>query len=126
MRHPSVLPSGRTPPRAGARRAPAAVLLLTLAARAGADLPTVPAPKGFANNDWLTLIKGYIRDGGVTLGLALSVIAFLWVSYCAISKFNEARNGRAEWAEVGLLAVVAAGVLLFVGYLLNEAAKVIA
>ena len=100
--------------------------LVLLASRAQANLPVPPAPQGFANNDWLTLIKGYIRDGGVVLGLALSVIGFLWISYTTVAKFNEARNGRAEWAEVGLLGVVAAGVLLFIGYLLNEAAKVIA
>ena len=126
MRHHPVQPPVLTLPRAGGRRSRAvATLLLSLAFRAQADLPVSPAPKGFVNNDWLSLIKGYIRDGSSTLGLAVSVIAFLWVSYTTVAKFNEARHGRAEWAEVGLLGVVAAGVLLFIGYLLNEAAKVI-
>ena len=85
-------------------------------------MPPSTAP---ATGDWLGLIKGYIKDGGLVLGLAISVIGFLWVSYTAIAKFNEARNGRAEWAEVGLLGVVAAGVLVFIGFLLNQAATVI-
>jgi integrating conjugative element membrane protein (TIGR03745 family) len=75
--------------------------------------------------NWLNLIQGYIKDGGIVLGLAISVIGFLWVSYTAVAKFNEARNGRAEWAEVGLLGVVAAGVLVFMGFLLQQAATII-
>ena len=102
------------------------VLALALAGQALAALPTpVPPSTAPATGDWLGLIKGYIKDGGLVLGLAISVIGFLWVSYTAIAKFNEARNGRAEWAEVGLLGVVAAGVLVFIGFLLNQAATVI-
>jgi integrating conjugative element membrane protein (TIGR03745 family) len=102
------------------------VLALALTGQALAALPTpVPPSTAPATGDWLGLIKGYIKDGGLVLGLAISVIGFLWVSYTAIAKFNEARNGRAEWAEVGLLGVVAAGVLVFIGFLLNQAATVI-
>jgi len=42
-----------------------------------------------------------------------------------MSKFNEARSGKAEWGEVGLTAVVAAGVMVFISYLLGEAATTI-
>jgi len=85
----------------------------------------VPPSTGAPAGNWLALIEGYIKDGGLTLGLAIAVIAFLWVSYVAIAKFNDARNGRAEWAEVGLTAVVAAGVLVFISFLLTEASNVI-
>lgn len=91
-----------------------------------AALPTpVPPSTSPAAGNWLALIEGYIKDGGLVLGLAIAVIAFLWVSYVAIAKFNDARTGRAEWAEVGLTGVVAAGVLVFIGFLINEAANVI-
>lgn len=90
-----------------------------------AVLPTPTAPTaGAAAGDWLGLIRGYIQDGGVILGLAISVIGFLWVSYAAIAKFNEARQGRAEWSEVGLLGVAAGATLLFISFLLNEAAGI--
>lgn len=91
-----------------------------------ASLPTPIEPSTEpASGDWLELIKGYIKDGGLVLGLAISVIGFLWVAYTGIAKFNEARIGKAEWGEVGLLGVVAGALLLFMSFLLNEAASVI-
>ena len=69
--------------------------------------------------------QGYIKDGGLVLGLAIAVLGFLWVAYLMFAKFNEARQGKAEWAEVGVLAIVGAVVLIFASYLLTEAAGVI-
>jgi len=83
--------------------------------------PSTGAPKG----DWLTMIKGYVKDAGLVLGLTIAVVVFLWVSWIIISKFNEARAGRAEWGEVGLTAIVGTGVMIFVSFLLTEASGVI-
>ena len=58
------------------------------------------------------------------LVLAVSVAGMVWVGWAAIAKFNEARNGKAEWGEVGLLAVVGAGMLMLVGYFLSKAGEV--
>ena len=85
----------------------------------------VPPSTAPAAGDWIGLILGYIRDGGLALGLAIAVLGFLWVSYLAFAKFNEARQGKAEWAEVGVLGIVGAIVLVFASYLLNEAANII-
>ncbi|MDE0250019.1 MAG: TIGR03745 family integrating conjugative element membrane protein [Gammaproteobacteria bacterium] len=91
-----------------------------------AALPTPVAPSTApAAGDWLGLIQGYIKDGGLVLGLAISVMGFLWVAYLGFAKFNEARQGKAEWAEVGVLGIVGAMVLIFASYLLTEAAGVI-
>lgn len=91
-----------------------------------AALPTPVAPSTApAAGDWIGLIKGYIKDGGLVLGLAIAVIGFLWVAYLGFAKFNEARQGKAEWAEVGVLGIVGAVVLIFASYLLTEAAGVI-
>ena len=93
---------------------------------AQADLPTPVAPSTApADGDWIGLIQGYIKDGGLVLGLAIAVLGFLWVAYLAFAKFNEARQGKAEWAEVGVLGIVGAIVLIFASYLLTEAAGVI-
>ena len=78
-----------------------------------------------APGDWIALIKGYIKDGGLVLGLAIAVLGFLWIAYLGFAKFNEARQGKAEWAEVGVLGIVGAIVLIFASYLLTEAAGVI-
>ncbi len=94
--------------------------------RAQAALPTPVAPStGAPAGNWLNLIQGYIKDGGLVLGLAIAVIAFLWIAYITIAKFNEARAGKAEWAEVGLTGVVAAAVMVFISYLLTEASTTI-
>ena len=91
-----------------------------------AALPTPVAPSTApAAGDWIGLIQGYIKDGGLVLGLAIAVMGFLWVAYLGFAKFNEARQGKAEWAEVGVLGIVGAIVLIFASYLLTEAAGVI-
>ncbi len=91
-----------------------------------AALPTPVAPStGPPAGDWIGLIQGYIKDGGLVLGLAIAVLGFLWIAYLAFAKFNEARQGKAEWAEVGVLGIVGAIVLIFASYLLTEAAGVI-
>jgi integrating conjugative element membrane protein (TIGR03745 family) len=101
-------------------------LLAFNATNALAALPTAVAPSTApAAGNWLELIKGYVKDGGVVLGLTVSVLGFIWIAYTGIAKFNEARNGKAEWAEVGLLGIVGGALLLFVTYLLTEAAAVI-
>ena len=93
---------------------------------ASADLPTPVAPSTAPDDgDWIGLIEGYIRDGGIVLGLAIAVLGFLWIAYLAFAKFNEARQGKAEWAEVGVLGIVGAIVMIFASYLLTEAAGVI-
>jgi integrating conjugative element membrane protein (TIGR03745 family) len=91
-----------------------------------AVLPTPVAPSTApAAGDWIGLIQGYIKDGGLVLGLAIAVLGFVWVAYLGFAKFNEARQGKAEWAEVGVLGIVGAVVLIFASYLLTEAAGVI-
>ncbi|MEX2123875.1 MAG: TIGR03745 family integrating conjugative element membrane protein [Woeseia sp.] len=101
-------------------------LALSAGNTARAELPTpVPPSTSPAAGDWIGLIEGYIRDGGLVLGLAIAVLGFLWVAYLAFAKFNEARQGKAEWAEVGVLGIVGAIVLIFASYLLTEAAGVI-
>jgi len=113
--------------KAGKRIATAMGLLAISAGQSvWAALPTPVAPSTApAAGDWIALISGYIKDGGLVLGLAIAVLGFLWVAYLGFAKFNEARQGKAEWAEVGVLGIVGAIVLIFASYLLTEAAGVI-
>lgn len=90
-----------------------------------AALPTQVEPSTKpASGDWLGLVSGYIKDGAAILGLAVATVGFIWVAYIGFAKFNDARNGRAEWAEVGVFAVVGAMILIFASYLLTEASGV--
>ncbi|WP_431065662.1 TIGR03745 family integrating conjugative element membrane protein [Methylotuvimicrobium sp.] len=93
-------------------------------AQAALPAPVAPSNAPAAGN-WLELIKGYAKDAGLVIGLIIAVVAFLWIGWITIAKFNEARAGRAEWGEVGLTAVVAAGVMIFISFLLTEASNVI-
>ena len=64
----------------GIKKKVAAVGLLGMTAvqAVWAALPTPVAPSTSpAAGNWLELIKGYIKDGGLVLGLAISVIGFL-------------------------------------------------
>ena len=89
-----------------------------------AALPTPVAPStGPAAGDWIGLIQGYIKDGGLVLGLAIAVLGFLWVAYLGFAKFNEARQGKAEWAEVGVLGIVGAIVLIFASYSVDRSCR---
>ena len=91
-----------------------------------AELPTPVDPStGAPSGNWLDLVKGYIKDGGLILGLALSLVGFLWISWIGLAKFNEARQGLTEWGEVGLYGIAGGAMLLFITFLLNEAANVI-
>jgi len=104
------------------RKVAAAIGLLAMSAGQSvwAALPTPVAPSTApAAGDWIALISGYIKDGGLVLGLAIAVLGFLWVAYLGFAKFNEARQGKAEWAEVGVLGIVGAIVLIFASYLLT-------
>lgn len=102
------------------------MLLAGPALAQGLPTPVAPGGVGAGSGDWLALIRGYIRDGAIVLGLALSVVALIWVAYTGLSKFNEARNGKAEWMEVGVTVVVGAVLLLFIMFLLNQAATIFA
>jgi len=85
----------------GIKQAVAAIGLSVVVATQSvwAALPTPVAPgTAPAAGDWIGLIKGYIKDGGVVLGFAIAVLGFLWVAYVGFAKFNEARVGKAEWA----------------------------
>jgi integrating conjugative element membrane protein (TIGR03745 family) len=91
----------------------------------GLPTPVDPTIGGAPGGNWLQLIRGYIGDGAVILGLAIATIGLLWVAYTGVAKFNECRVGKAEWSELGVLGIVGAVVLLFMMFLLNQAATVI-
>ncbi len=91
-----------------------------------AALPTPVAPStGAPNGNWLNLMQGYAKDAGLVIGLIIAVAMFLWMCWILIAKFNEARAGKSDWGEVGVVAVVGVGVMIFISYLLTEASNVI-
>jgi integrating conjugative element membrane protein (TIGR03745 family) len=103
-----------------------AAAYLWLSTPALAALPTQSAPSTApASGDWLGLIKGYIKDGSGVIALTIGVVVFLWIAWSAIAKFHEARTGRAEWGELGLVSVIGAVIAIFDMYLLTTALGII-
>ena len=102
-------------------------LLMAGAHQALAALPTAVNPStGDPAGNWLELVKGYIKDGAIVLGLGLSMISFIWVAWTIVAKFNEARSSeRVEWGELGLLAIAGGAVLLIITFLLTQSSLVI-
>lgn len=62
-----------------------------------------------------------VIQGSQILLLAVSVIAFAWISYAAIAKFRECQKGMADWSELLVLGVAAGAILVFVTILLSQA-----
>ncbi|MEW8048902.1 MAG: DUF2976 domain-containing protein, partial [Candidatus Thiodiazotropha sp.] len=57
----------------------AGLLAVTASQSVFAALPTPVAPSTApVAGDWIGLISGYIKDGGLVLGLAIAVLGFLW------------------------------------------------
>lgn len=64
---------------------------------------------------------GTMFSSAMMLGLALiSAVIFIIVAWAVVTKFNDARRGRADWGEVVLPFIIGAGVVIFVGYLVTE------
>ena len=82
------------------KKGAAAVGLLAMPAYQSvwAALPTPVAPSTApAAGDWIELIKGYIKDGGLVRGLAIAVLGF-----CGLrTRFREVQRGTPGQGRVG-------------------------
>lgn len=82
------------------------------------------APGALQSGGMFKVLQLYMGQGAMLLGLVLAIAGFIWVSYAALSKFNEVRQGRAEWAELTVLVVVGTVILIFNSILLNQMGSV--
>jgi integrating conjugative element membrane protein (TIGR03745 family) len=80
-----------------------------LAARAEAALPTT----------------GYAFDIGIVVGLIVGTIAFLVVANNCIGVYKEIGTGKRTWGDLGSHGAFGVLLLVFVVYLLTEAASII-
>lgn len=85
------------------------------------SIPVDQAGKGAleSSGNWISVVQGYMGQGAALLGLGVSIVGFIWISYAAIAKFNECRTNRAEWSELGLLVIAGAALLVFISLLLT-------
>ncbi|MCX8957021.1 TIGR03745 family integrating conjugative element membrane protein [Erwinia psidii] len=103
-------------------------LLLTgllFAGKALADLPAVEQPTTGGGGGTYSTFMGYIKMGGLALGLIVSAGAFLSVAHAVITAFHDIRKGKAAWTDFILYLVVGIGLILVVIYLATKAADII-
>ena len=99
------------PPRS--RRQPAGV--------GGTADPVAPSTAPVAG-DWIALIQGYIRTA-VWCWVRRSRCWLLWVVIWRSPSSTRRARARREWAEVGVLGIVGAVVLIFASYLLTGSGR---
>ena len=110
-------------------RKPVAVALAALAlmrAAHGQVLPNVVQPDGAAEGDFIEVLESLASDGLTVLIFVVGAAAFLMVGWAVIAKFNECRQGRAEWSEAAVTAGIGAVVLIFATFLLTQASTIFA
>ena len=93
---------------------------------ANAALPTTSNPTNApAAGDYIGLLQGYAYDIGIVIGLIIGTVALIVVANNMISVYNEIGNGKKTWGDMGMHGGMGVLLLVFVVYLLTEAASVI-
>jgi integrating conjugative element membrane protein (TIGR03745 family) len=104
---------------------PAIVLALCYSGQVMADLPAVENPTGGGGGGTYNTVMGYIRMGGLGLGLLVCVAAFLAVAHAVITSFHDIRRGKGNWTEFLAYLVVGIGVILLAIYLATKASEIL-
>lgn len=111
-----------------ARRAKTAVAggLMLFGAEVMAAMPTTAAPtRGGASGNYIEMMQNYAFDIFVFLGLALGTVAFFVVAKNVVSSYGEVQDGKGSWGQVGMQFGVGVLLLVFVVFLLTEAATIL-
>jgi len=69
----------------------------------------------------LTTASDIFKQVVVLATSVIAAIAFLIVAWATLSKFNDARRGRAEWMEVMVPFAMGAALLVLLAYLIDNA-----
>ena len=102
-------------------------IFLMMAAQTNAALPTMAEPSQNANDgDFIGVAKGYMYDIGIVLGLGIATVAFIVVANNMIGVYKEIGAGKKTWGDMGMHGAAGVVLLVFVVYLLTQAADVLA
>ena len=110
----------------GMAKATIATGLLFGVTSAQAALPDTAAPSvAAADGDYIGLLQGYAFDIAIVIGLVLGTLAFLAVAKNMIAIYNEIGTGKKTWGDMGMHGGMGVLLLVFVVFLLTEAAAII-
>jgi len=102
-----------------------AAFVLT-AGPAMAQLPvTAPPSRGVAAGNYIQLMQDYAYDIFIFLGLALATLAFFAVARNVVGAYGEVQDGKGTWGQLGLHFGTGVLLIVFVVYLLTEAAAIL-
>lgn len=91
-----------------------------------AALPDTADPSNAAaDGDYIGLLKGYGYDIAIVIGLFLATIAFIVVAKNVVGIYSEIGQGKKTWGDMGMHGGMGVLLLVFVVYLLTEAAAII-
>lgn len=104
----------------------AVLVLLFSSAQAIANLPTTAPPsRGSTDGDYIGLIQDYAYDIFLFLGLAMATLAFFTVTKNTIGAYGEVQDGKGTWGQLGINFGAGVLLLVFVVFLLTEAAAIL-
>lgn len=100
--------------------------LLISSGQALAQLPTTAPPsRGTTAGNYIQLMQDYAYDIFIFLGLAMATLAFFAVSKNTIGAYGEVQDGKGTWGQLGLNFGAGVLLLVFVVFLLTEAAAIL-
>lgn len=92
----------------------------------GQALPTVAPPsRGGAAGNYIETLQNYAYDIFIFAGLLLGTLAFIYVVRNTLETYSQVPEGRSSMATVGLHAGVGVLILVFIVFLLTEAAGIL-
>ena len=91
-----------------------------------AQLPTTAPPsRGTTAGNYIQLMQDYAYDIFIFLGLAMATLAFFAVSKNTIGAYGAVQDGKGTWGQLGLNFGAGVLLLVFVVFLLTEAAAIL-
>ena len=104
----------------------AGAVLVTAGNVLAQGLPTTAAPsRGTTSGNYIQLMQDYAYDIFLFLGLAMATLAFFAVSKNTIGAYGEVQDGKGTWGQLGINFGAGVLLLVFVVFLLTEAAAIL-
>ena len=100
--------------------------LFVAAGNTYADLPTTSDPtRGATDGNFLELLQNYAYDLFILGGLLLATLALFVVVKNVIASYSEVSTGKSTMGQVAMHAGVGVLLLVFIVFLLTEAAAIL-
>lgn len=103
----------------------ASLTLFGAEAMAQALPTTAPPSRGGGAGNYIEMMQNYAFDIFIFLGLAVGTVVFFVVSKNTIGAYAEVQDGKGTWGQVGMQFGAGVLLLVFVVYLLTEAAAIL-